>query len=324
MIIDVQTHFIPKAYLEMLRPHQGLTAIRATQGAYHVEYTSGLSFTVDETLLDPSGWLKEMDAAGVDLAVLSLHLPGPEQFSAEVGVPAARLANDCLAETIAAHPSRFSGIATLPVQDPAAALDELERCVSELGLKGVQWFSNAAGKPIDSPELMPVYQRMAELGVPLFLHPTYPVMAEVMKEYYLTSTVGMLFDTSLAALRLILGGVMERLPDLKVMLPHMGSTLPYLIGRIDHLIGARGRRLDHLTRPPSEFLKRFYVDTVNPSAPALRFGLEHFGAGRVMLGSDYPWHGFQEYVTLIRELKLPPEDQEKILCRNAAALLGLG
>jgi aminocarboxymuconate-semialdehyde decarboxylase len=193
----------------------------------------------------------------------------------------------------------------------------LDDAVSHLGLRGVLIHSNINGAPIDSDTCRPVYARMAELGVPLFIHPTRTLMEEQLRDYGLEYLVGFVFDTSLAALRLVLSGIVADNPGLKVVLPHCGGTLPYLAGRIDashEKPYSLGQALDPL---PSEQLRGFYTDTVSQDAETLAFAGCFFADGHVMFASDYPFFPVEQQLAFVHD-HVP----EPVLGRNAAALLG--
>ena len=187
-----------------------------------------------------------------------------------------------------------------------------------LGLRGVLVHSNINGAPIDSDTCRPVYARIAELGVPLFLHPTRSLAEAQLRDYGLEYLVGFVFDTSLAALRLVLSGIVAENPGLRVVLPHCGGTLPYLAGRIDashEKPYSLGQRLDPL---PSEQLRGFYTDTVSQDADTLAFAGEFFADGHLMFASDYPFFPVEEQLAFVRDL-VP----DAVLGGNATALLGL-
>jgi aminocarboxymuconate-semialdehyde decarboxylase len=192
----------------------------------------------------------------------------------------------------------------------------------QLGLRGVLVHSNIDGAPVDSEWCRPVYARIAELGVPLFIHPTRTLAEAQLRDYGLEYLVGFVFDTSLAALRLVLSGIVAENPGLTVVLPHCGGTLPYLAGRIDashEKPYSLGRRLDPL---PSEQLRGFYTDTVSQDADTLAFACRFFADGHVLFASDYPFFPVEQQLTFVRD-RLAEPDRAAVLGGNAEKLLRL-
>jgi aminocarboxymuconate-semialdehyde decarboxylase len=220
------------------------------------------------------------------------------------------------------YAGRFYGLATIPWQDTEAALATLDDAILRLGLRGVLVHSNINGAPVDSEWCRPVYARIAELGVPLFIHPTRTIAEERLREWGLEYLVGFMFDESVAALRLILSGIVADNPGLDVVLPHCGATLPYLAGRIDashERPYSLGRRLDPL---PSKQLSRFFTDTMSQDPATLAFARRYFAAGHVMFGSDYPFFSTERELAFIgREVE--GSELDGVLGGNAAALLKL-
>jgi predicted TIM-barrel fold metal-dependent hydrolase len=264
--------------------------------------------------------VRDMDEAGIALATLSINDPGPELFGAE-GPAVARLLNDGIAEAVRSKPGRFLGLCTLPFQDMPAALRELDRCVESLGMRGVLLYSNLAGRFPDEPAFEPFWERVDRLGLPVLLHPAHPVTYEATKGYEMTAGLGLMFDTTIALARIILSGLLERRPGLKIVCPHVGGTLPYLIGRIDHQTMVLKRGADRIRRPPSEYLRQVWFDAVSPLALQVRYGVDFAGADRILYASDHPWVDPRLTVRNVREL--PADVQPKVFRRNARRLFGL-
>jgi predicted TIM-barrel fold metal-dependent hydrolase len=230
---------------------------------------------------DVSGKLAAMDEAGIDLTALSTNDPGAEQFGKEAP-RVARLVHDYLSEIARRHPGRFLPLAALPLNDMEAAMDELDRCVSKLGMKGVLLYSNIAGTFPDEPQFRPLFQRAEELDLPILLHPPYPVTFDQTQGYNLTGGLGLMFDTTIALCRLILSGIFDRHPKLKLVCPHVGGTLPYLIGRINHQVHVLKRAKLDLEKSPTEYLKMVYLDAVNVLPEVIRFGYDMVGSDRML------------------------------------------
>jgi aminocarboxymuconate-semialdehyde decarboxylase len=214
------------------------------------------------------------------------------------------------------------GLATLPWQDTAAALAALDDAVLRLGMRGVLIHSNINGEPIDSDVCRPVYRRIAELGVPLVIHPALTLAEEKLRDWGLEYLVGFMFDSSVAGLRLVMSEICTELPHLNVVLPHCGGTLPYLAGRIDTAHSKPFSLGRSLSPPPSEQLRAFYTDTLSRSRETLAFARAFFADGHMMFGSDYPFFPIQAELGFV-QAALEAEEHEAVLAGNALRLLGL-
>ncbi len=274
------------------------------------------------------GWdlerrLKDMDASEVDVQVLSNT---PQTFlygaDASLNVTLAAIQNDQIAQTVASIPDRLLGIATLPMQAPEAAAQELRRAMRSLGLRGAQIGSNVNGRNLDDPDLEPVWAAAHELGAFIMVHPTQVAGADRLKSYYLTNLIGNPLDSTIATASLVFGGVVERYPAIKFCFVHGGGFVPYQAGRFSHGWHVRPEPRVHLKEPPDASLRRLYFDTIVHGRPALEFLVSTFGAGHVLLGSDYPFDmGTFECVRQVRALSIPEADHATILS-NGASLLG--
>jgi aminocarboxymuconate-semialdehyde decarboxylase len=235
--------------------------------------------------------LRLMDEHGIELTLLSLNAPAiqaiPDPAQAN---EIARRANDFLAEQVRKRPARFQALAALPMQDPDLAIRELERCVRELGMAGVQIGSNVNGANLDSPELFPIFEAAASLGAAVFVHPWEMAGRERMTRYWLPWLVGMPAEVSLAICSLIFGGVLERLPSLRIAFAHGGGAFPATIGRIARGFEARPD-LCAVSNDvsPREYLRRIYVDSLVHDPRMLRYLIDLMGPDRIALGSDYPF-----------------------------------
>ena len=274
------------------------------------------------------GWdldrrLRDMAAAEVDVQVLSVC---PQTFlyaqPPELAAAFARIQNEQLAKLVGAQPDRFLAIATLPLQAPRLAADELRHAMRVLGLRGVQIGSNVAGKNLDDPELEPVWATAAELGAFILLHPINVAGADRLSSYYLGNLIGNPLDTTIAAASLVFGGVLERHPSLKICLAHGGGFVPYQAGRFLHGWNVRAEPKRKLAKPPTESLARFYFDTIVHSKEVLEFLVGNAGADRVLLGSDYPFDmGMPDGVPQVRGSSIPAAEQSAILGGSARTLL---
>ena len=269
--------------------------------------------------------LRDMKKCGVDMQVITLTTPGVDREEPGLGARLARLTNDAYGDIMERFPDRFVALATLPMQDPPAAAEELERAVEERGLRGAMVFSNVAGRPIDGEEFAPVYEKAVKLDVPIFIHPTSPINAVGMEDYRLVPIMGFGVDTSLAILRLVLGGVMERLPGLKLVATHTGGVFPYLRGRIAAAYRAYPETRKRITKPPSAYFKRIWLDTVCYDTDVLASSLAFWGPEKLVMGSDYPHQigDLENCVGRVRKLKVGTKEKAGILGGNAARLLKL-
>jgi aminocarboxymuconate-semialdehyde decarboxylase len=267
--------------------------------------------------------LADMDAAHVDMQVLSAT-PQTYLYSVEpaLGLATSMIQNDQMAKHIAAHPTRFAGIATLPMQAPEKAADELRRAITRLGLKGTMFASNIMGKNLDDPSVAPVWATAEELGAFVFIHPNNIAGADRMRSYYLNNLIGNPLDTTIAAACLIFGGVMDRHPKLKVCLAHGGGFTPYQAARWEHGWAVRPEPKKNVPQQPENIARRFYYDTILHSAKVLEFMIGHVGEDRVLLGSDYPYDmGMLDCVDHVRGLAVSDNVKSAILHATAVKLL---
>ncbi len=324
MRIDVQTHHMPEAYVKALTARSDFPRFEKEGGKWWALGTAQARLPMDEGILDLSVKLEEMDAHGIGLSLISLNIPGPDLApDPKEADELARIGNDGIAEGAARNPERFKCFASLGFGDIDASCRELERCIGELGFVGLQVFAYVGGKrALDDPAFEPVWSLLEERGVPLVLHPGPSPSGPVYGDYWLGPLVGFLFDESLAALRLILSGTMERHPDLKVLLPHGGATLPLLMGRVDRL--SEGRARDHIANnPPSHYFARIHTDAVAHSPVALELALREMGAGRIMFASDAPWVSVEKHVEIVEGLDISAEDAGKIWSGTAKEFFGI-
>lgn len=233
--------------------------------------------------------LQDMDKQRVDMHVLSV-LPTLVTYDLEpsLAVRVCQAINTATAGVVAHSPSRLVAIAHLPMQDPAAAAAELERCVKELNFRGAMVFTNVNDMNLDDRSLAPFYAKVQESGYPVFLHPTNVLGQDRLSRYHLGNLIGNPTDTSVAAASLIFGGVLKEFPGARFYLAHGGGSCPLLWGRWEHGWAVRPEAQTHIQRPPSEYFRQLYFDSLTHSVPALQFLVSTVGAERVMLGSDYP------------------------------------
>jgi len=267
--------------------------------------------------------LKDMDDTDVDMHVLSAS---PQTWlynqDAAIGAAASVIQNDQMAAHVKEHPDRFAAIATLPMQAPEKAAEELRRAVTRLGMHGAMIASNVSGKNLDDPGFEPVWAAAAELDALMVIHPGNVAGADRLRSYYLNNLVGNPLDTTIAAACLIFGGVMQRHPRLEFLMVHAGGFTPYQGGRWVHGWQVRPEPKVHLDHSPQKYLDRFLYDTITHSKPVCEFLIAQAGADRVLLGSDYPYDmGMLDCVKHVRGLDIAAADKDTILGGHAAKIL---
>jgi aminocarboxymuconate-semialdehyde decarboxylase len=322
MIIDFHNHFYPPAYLDALR--SGSSSVEVTidaEGNPVLHYPGDYNIAVRGHRDVPyrESVLKEH---GVDRQVLSLTTPGTHVEAPATAVKLARLVNDGFA-AIARDSKRFIGIATLPLCDPAASAKELDRACRQLGFCGAMLFSNINGIALSDERFQPVWEVANDLDAVIHIHPTSPVGVEAMKDYWLMPLVGFPFDTTLAAASLVFSGTVERFPRIKWVLGHLGGAIPYLVERLDRGFHAFKECRANIDKPPSEYLREFYYDSVNFDVRALQMAIDFAGADHILAGSDYPHQigSLRRMLDSIAALDIAQSDRAAILGGNAARLL---
>jgi aminocarboxymuconate-semialdehyde decarboxylase len=324
VIIDVHNHFYPPDYLAALR--EAGSAVRVTtdpDGNPCLHYPGDYNVAV-RSHRDIAYRQEVLEREGVDVQVLSLTTPGTHVEEPARAVRLARLVNDAFAR-IARDRPRFKSLATLPLNDPDASADELERAVTQLGMRGAMVFGNVNGVALADDRFLPLWERADGLGAIIHIHPTSPVGVEAMTDYWLMPLVGFLMDTTLAAAHLVFRGVPARFSNIRWILGHLGGTIPYLVERLDRGWRAFPECRRDIAEPPSTYLRRFYYDGVNFDPEAIRLAVGFAGARQVLAGSDYP-----HMIGSIPRMKecfevsdLTGAERAAILGGNAARLLGL-
>jgi predicted TIM-barrel fold metal-dependent hydrolase len=273
--------------------------------------------------------LAAMDAAGIDVQVLSFGSPGPQGFAKDVAIPMARDANDRLHEAVTARPGRFAGFAALATADPAAAADELERCVKKLGFCGAMIHGHQQGEFLDDRKYWVIFERAQALGVPIYLHPTL-AHPDALKSYFkgyeelARAGWGFAVDTSCHFLRIVFAGVFDAYPDFKIILGHLGEGLPFAMHRLDdHTGGAAARR--GLKRRPLEYLRDNLLVTTSGNwyEPAFVCTLLALGADNILFAADWPYEANLTAAAFLEKISISDGDREKIAFRNAERVLKL-
>jgi aminocarboxymuconate-semialdehyde decarboxylase len=322
--LDLHTHYYPQIYFEKIRnlPSE-FSFDKSPSGQTIIKYRGARFFGVTPPMTDVAQRLADMDRVGIDVEVISLSTPNVFFADAQHQSEIARTVNDAYAELIAQYPARFKGFASIPMDAPDAALNELHRAIDELKLNGVILLSNIGGRPLTSPEYRPFFAEANRMKLCILLHPMLPANTEPFREYVLGPIVGFMFDTTLAVARMCFDGMLREFPDIRWIVGHLGGAVPYLMERMDN--GWRDfpecrAKIDEL---PSVYLKRLYYDTVNFNPHMLMMVREMIGADQMVLGSDYPHllGSIERAVASIEGLEIPDADKRRIFEGTALSIL---
>ncbi|HIB32741.1 MAG TPA: amidohydrolase [Candidatus Marinimicrobia bacterium] len=330
MRIDIHTHILPKEWPDLKKKYGYGGWIHLDHhktGCARMMKDNQFFREVESNLWDPEIRGNECDNYGIDIQVLSTV---PVMFSywakPEHGLDLSKLLNDHIASIVADQPRRFIGLGTLPMQEPSLAVSELERCVKELGLVGVQIGTNINGMNLSDDSLFEVFESAESLNAAIFIHPWYMMGEKDMIQYWLPWLVGMPAEISRAICSMIFGGIFERLPNLRVAFAHGGGAFPATIGRIDHGFSVRPDlcAVDN-DKLPSTYLGKFWVDSLLHDRTALSYIISKVGMEKIALGTDYPFPlGELEPGSLIDEMEnLSADNKDMLYCRNALNWLGL-
>jgi aminocarboxymuconate-semialdehyde decarboxylase len=324
-IVDFHNHYYPPEYVDALKTSQ--SAVRVT---YDADANPVVHYPGDYNILVPGHRdldyrQRVLEEHGVDTQVLTFTTPGVHVETPALAVRLARMINDAFARAGRDRGGRFTALATLPLNDPGESVVELERAMKRLGLPGAMVFSNVNHVALADERFAPLWKKADDLGAVIYIHPTDPQGVESMMDYWLMPLVGFLFDTTLAASKLVFSGVVARHPRIRWVLTHMGGAIPYLAERLDRGYRAFADCRRHIDRPPSEYLKEFYVDTVNFNPSAVRLALDFAGPDRLLAGSDYPHQigSIPLMLETIGGLDVGDDVKRKIFGENAKKLLHL-
>lgn len=326
--IGLEEHYAPPAFME--GPGRDIKA-QAEAARDHPRVAAGFAKLVEGLRDIGEGRIAEMDAAGVDVAVLSLTSPGVEQLEASEAVALAREANDHLAEAVSRHPDRLAGFAALPTAAPEAAADELERTAREYGFVGALINGHTRGRYLDDEFFWPILERAEVLGVPIYLHPTPPPRAVIEASYagnFAPEVTGLLasagwgwhVETATHVLRVVLGGAFDRYPGLQLVIGHLGEGLPFMLPRLEMALPKEATRLD---RPVGDYLREnvhYTFGGFNWPQAFLDLLLQ-VGAERIMFSTDHPYASMAQARAFLDSLPVSPADRERISHSNAERLL---
>lgn len=324
-IIDFHNHFYPPEYVKAVET--GPSDIKVT---YDDDGNPLLHYPGDYNILVPGHRdidfrAQALEKAGVNKQIITFTTPGTHIESPQRAAELAQMVNDSFARIARERSDRFAALATLPLNDPEASVTELDRAFSKLGFKGVMMFSNVNGTALSDERFWPLYEKADELKAVFYIHPSFPVGVEAMIDYWLMPLIGFTFDTTLAAAKLVFSGVVEKFPNITWVLGHLGGAIPYLAERLDRGYHAFKECRENITRPPSEYLKEFYYDTVNFDINALQLAIDFAGTDHLVAGSDYPHQigSLEQMKNSIDKLQISPKEKAGIYGENAARLLAL-
>jgi len=327
VIVDFHAYFQPQSFLDHLRRRRDYPRIEKTAEGEVIWSGPGAARRIRPDQTDIARRVEMLAAAGIDAQILRLqNVSGIDSFDPAEGLAIAQAANEELTEIARRYPGRFIPYAAVPMRDVAGAVAELERAVTKLGHRGVGISVGVDGKSLDHPDFAPIFDTAHRLRVPVLILPNHPSLIDARIEPYnwLTGAFGFQVDLSLVALRLLCGGLLDRWPKLDVVLANLGGVFPFIVERLDQYwerVHAGGKK--PLPVPPTEALRRFYLETASAHPAAIRMTAEVIGIDRLVFGSDYPSFDFQRAVDIVRNCGLPPHDIEAILSGNAQRLVSV-
>jgi aminocarboxymuconate-semialdehyde decarboxylase len=324
-IVDFHNHFYPPEYLQEIQA--GTSNVKVT---FDTDNNPLLHYPGDYNVVvrghrDIDYRAEVLEKLGIDKQILTFTTPGTHIETPDRSVELAQLVNDSFAKIMIERGDRFAALATLPMNDPEASVTELDRAFNELGFKGAMLHGNINGTPLSDQSFWPLYEEAHDLNAVFYIHPSFPVGVEAMMDYWLMPLVGFPFDTTLAAAKLVFSGVVEKFPGIRWVLGHLGGAIPYLAERLDRGYFAFEECRINIRKPPSEYLKEFYYDTVNFDVRALEFAIVFAGTDHFVAGSDYPHKigSLEKMVESIEKLDLSLEEKKGIFGENAVKLLEL-
>ncbi len=322
MTIDVHAHIYPKVYLDILESHGQILRDKTT-GTSLINETgkdTGLKFPIFPDMWDLEARVKSMQKLGIDVQVISIGNPWVSYMPANKSKDIARKLNVELQRIVREHQKFFVGMGVLPVDSPVDAAEEIRFAVRELGLKGFMIGTHVNGKSIASEEFLPFFEEAAKEDVPIYIHPLAPMNIE---SYDLLSMTALIFPTltAVAALGIVLNGHLDRYPRAKIILAHLGGTVPFCLGRLDRAVETLGKK--KLPKTANEYLRRFYLDSVSYFGPTLEYATNLWGSEKIMLGTDYPYawsDNFKRVLEIIEKSRFSDKEKSYILGENASRL----
>jgi len=328
--IDIHAHLTPQAFWRATDNGGEWHTLRRERDAQGTEFAvvGGLRQALPpRARWTPEERLTDMDSLGVDMHVVSPYVGFYNyHLDPKVALATSRETNDEISEMVRARPQRFAGLGTLPMQDVKSAIGEMERCLTQLGLKGVEINDHVNGRTMEETEFRPFWRAAEELGAVVFFHQSMETLVTPRtRRYHLPNSIGNLVDRAVTFATLVHGGVMDEYPDLKIVLGHGGGYTCFGIGRMDHGWQVRSEARVHISQPPSAYLRRFYYDCIVYTEPALRYLIDTVGVDRVVFGTDWPYDMALDWPVswILGMTSLTQDEKDAILSKNLERLLGL-
>jgi aminocarboxymuconate-semialdehyde decarboxylase len=324
MKYDLHTHYYPEVFFDTIRELATDFAFDTdSTGRTIIKYRGSRFFGITPPMTDPVKRIEEMDRVGIDVEVVSLSTPNVFFTDAEHQPEVAKLMNDAYADLVSRYPQRFKAFASIPMDSPDAALEELTRALDQLKLNGVILLSNIMGRPLTEPQYRPFFEEANRRGLCIFIHPMLPENPQPFSEYVLGPIIGFPCDTTLSVARLCYSGMLREFPSIRWIIGHAGGTIPWLMERMDN--GYRDfaecrENIDHL---PSVYLKQLYYDTVTFSPHTLRMLRDIVDVNHMVMGSDFPHllGSIDRAVSSIEELHISESEKAAIFSGTALSIL---
>lgn len=331
MIIDTHAHLYPEPYLDLIEAQGDKYPVRIgrnDQGHRVLLFDEREFFTFLPGFYDVDVRLADMKAVGIDFQVLSIAPPMVFWADPDLGREICRVFNDELAAVVNAHPDRFVALAALPLQDPPSAVKELERAVKTLGMRGCLLGSNIRGQDLDGEQFEDVFAALSELDVPAYIHPILPAGRERMRDYRLDVLLGFTVDTTIAAARIVFSGILERYPNLQLVLSHLGGTVPFLWGRLVRGSASFEGARSGISGDPGDYFRMFYLDSIGFDPEVLAYGAQFAGVEKIVFGTDSPFfgeHNLRDCLAVVNDCKaLTDAGRRSILNDVPRKLFGIG
>lgn len=326
MIIDMHVHYYLPEFVEAIKASDDFETYIRHDGRLVVMWRGGVTLTVPEPHPGVAQRIEMMDELGVDKQILSVPSPSAYFGGRDEARRVARLVNDGFADIAREHPHRFGGLAALPLKNVDDAIAELEYATTELGFAGAMVLTNIDGELLDAKRLEPFWAAASDMGALVYVHPTLPTSTENLQDFSLAIALGFFQETNLALSRLVFSGVFERHQGIRWVFSHMGGTMPFMFPRLDNYYNQFPECREHITKPPTEYLKELMYDTASTHVPALQCTCDTVGTNRMLFGSDFPHipGGTGPYLQALEDLGLPPDDRSEVLGGRAQRVLDGG
>jgi len=317
MKIDVHNHYYPENYWNFL------LKIAETK-TFPIDVCRIISYYANKGLLVKiEDAIASMEKLGIGIQVLSLSIPNVYMSDEMMSLDLAQMVNDTYVEIRNKYPGKFFVLASVPLNSPNNAIKELDRAIEKLKMNVIVLGSNIRGKSLSSSGFFPFYERVNELKIPIFLHPMSPPHMEE-DEYFTAPLVNYIFETTLAITNMVFAGVFEKFPNIKMILPHLGGAIPYILGRIDNGYRNHSQCRKNISKKPSDFFKEFYYDIISFNIPAIKCAIEIVGCDHIVFGTDYPFQPLGSVALInksLEDLNLSKKDKELIESRNILKIL---